>query len=104
MANKSIQNEREGFWSALVAKQEQSGKSVRAFCRESGAKEHSFYMWRQKLRRQAPVRFALVERTGSGMPESTIEVVFANGDKLKIGRGADAATLRTVLAVLRESA
>src|SRR5262249_15408757 len=99
MANhKSIQNERQEFWSALVAKQEQSGKSVRAFCRESGAKEHSFYMWRQKLRRQAPVRFALVERTGAGTRESPIEVVLANGIKLKIGCGVNAATLRTVLA------
>jgi hypothetical protein len=36
--------------------------------------------------------------------EAPIELVLASGDRLRIAPGADAATLRTVLSVLRERA
>lgn len=49
------------------------------------------------------VRFALVETGGVGRPiSSTIEICMSNGDRLQVSSGIDPATLRTVLAVLRE--
>ena len=34
------------LWRQLVAKQQQSGLSVRAFCQQHRSSEHSFYQWR----------------------------------------------------------
>jgi len=48
------------------------------------------------------VRFALVDRgaqTAAG--EFALELMLANGDRLRIGAGVDAKTLGTVLEVLR---
>ena len=74
----------------------------RQFCKEQGLTEYSFYAWRKRLRKTVPVRFALVDRGAQqGSPEFGLEVVLASGDRLRIGAGVDAGTLRTVLAVLR---
>ncbi len=97
------QESRREFWRQLVAEQQQSGMSVRAICRQRGASEHSFYQWRKRLAARLPMKFALVE-TSVGAPCKTepIEVVLATGERLRIASGVDAATLRTVLGVLRE--
>ena len=49
------------FWRQLAFKQQQSGVSVHALCREHGVSEHSFYQWRKRLAQQLPVKFALIE-------------------------------------------
>jgi transposase-like protein len=87
---------------AEIAEQAQSGQSVRLFCRERGLGEHSFYSWRQLLRKESPpVRFTLVEtKPASEAAAQPMELVLAPGDRLRIP--ADAATLRIVLGVLRE--
>jgi hypothetical protein len=50
------------------------------------------------------MRFALVER-GAARPvpttETALELVVATGERLRIGTGVDATTLRTVLEALR---
>jgi transposase-like protein len=89
-------------WRDRIAEQERSGLSVRRFCKERGMAEHSFYGWRKRLREQGLVRFALVERGPSRPePEVGLELVLATGERLRIGAGVDATTLRTVLAALR---
>ncbi len=91
-------------WRERLAEQQRSGWSVRQFCKEQGLAECSFYAWRKRLRGQGPVRFALVER-GAVRPgsatEASLELVLASGERLRIGAGVDAATLRTVLEALR---
>ncbi|GAC1431367.1 MAG: hypothetical protein NVS9B15_22670 [Acidobacteriaceae bacterium] len=91
-------------WRERIAEQERIGVSVRLFCRERGLTEYSFYAWRRRLRKQDPVRFALVER-GPARQESAIdanlELLLATGDRLRISAGVDAATLRTVIDALR---
>ena len=77
-----------------------------AFCREHDVREQSFYYWRKRPGNEIePVRFALVEPC---MPvakdRAPLELLLASGDRLHISTGADAATLRTVLSVLRERA
>jgi transposase-like protein len=89
----------------LIRQQGQSGRSVTAFCRERGVSDQSFYNWRKRLSESAPVRFALVEAGVSGAKDrAAIELVLASGDRLRVTPGVDAATLRTVLNVLRERA
>src|ERR1017187_7963673 len=107
MTTQEERAERRKLWGELIADQQQSGKSISAFCRERGQKAHLFYYWRQRLRSNPAaakaVRFALVE-TNSGVPvRERIEIALNSGEKLRIAPGADAATLRMVLVVLREA-
>jgi transposase-like protein len=94
---------RREFWRELIAQQEQSGVSVRAFCQQRRTSEHSFYQWRKRLAQQLPVKFALVEAgRGASANGEAVEVILASGERLRITPGIDAATLRLVLSVLRE--
>src|SRR5450755_1401824 len=96
---------RQRRWAELIRQQGQSGRSVTAFCREHGVSDQSFYNWRKRLSESKPVRFALVEAGMSDAQDrAPIELVLATGDRLRIAPGTDAATLRTVLSVLRERA
>jgi hypothetical protein len=94
---------RREYWRELVSQQEQSGLSVHAFCKRRDVTEASFYNWRKQLRNYATVGFALVDAQGKGSkPKAPVELVLATGDRVQIAPGADAATLRMVLGVLRE--
>ena len=96
---------RQKRWAELIRQQGQSRLSVTAFCREHGVSDQSFYNWRKRLSESETVRFALVEAGASGTKDqAAIELFLATGDRLRIPPGADAATLRTVLTVLRERA
>jgi hypothetical protein len=97
----ATKNER---WGERIAEQERSGLSVKQFCKEQGLTECTFYAWRKRLRGEAPVRFALVDRGAvrqEPVTETSLELVLATGERLRIGTGVDATTLRTVLDALR---
>ena len=92
-------------WTERIAAQQRSGISVKQFCKEQGLTEYSFYAWRRRLQETGPVRFALVgwnpRRQERAAEAALLELVLATGDRLRISAGVDAATLRTVLDVLR---
>jgi hypothetical protein len=91
------------FWRQFVAKQQQSGMSVRVFCQQHGTSEYSFYHWRKRLREQLPMKFALVETSRAApVAVAAVEVMLASGERLRIVPGVEAETLRLVLSVLRE--
>jgi transposase-like protein len=92
-------------WRERIAEQERSGLSARRFCRQQGIAEHALYYWRRRLREQKqPMRFALVERGPArqeSATEASLELMLATGERLRIGAGVDAITLRAVLSALR---
>ena len=97
------QEQRRELWRERIAEQENSGQSIRGYCRERELKEHAFYGWRGRLRKQnTPVRFALVETKPAVETPPPLELLLASGDRLRIP--SDAATLKLVLTVLREPA
>ena len=97
------QEQRRELWRQRIAEQETGGQSIRAYCRERELKESAFYGWRGRLRKQnTPVRFALVETKPAMETPPPLELLLASGDRLRIS--SDAATLKLVLAVLREPA
>ena len=106
-----IKENRVQYWTAIISEQENSGQNVRKFCRERSVGEHSFYMWRQRLRggkekrkKEKPVRFALVDRGEASLAElsgASLELLLPSGERLRIERGVDAETLRLVLEALR---
>jgi putative transposase len=92
-------------WAELIGQQQHSGLSVTAFCRQHGFSDQTFYNWRKRLAGNEPVRFALVAADATAAAELLpIELFLVSGDRLRIAPGTDAATLRTVLNVLRERA
>jgi transposase-like protein len=94
---------RREYWRELIAQQEQSGLTVHAFCVRQGVTEASFYHWRKQLRDNAPVRFALVEQRVDRLRQNApLEVLLTSGERVQVTPDTDAATLRMVLAVLRE--
>ncbi len=94
---------RREFWRDLIHQQARSGQEVRAFCSEHGVTDQSFYGWKKRLSGEAPVSFALVATDGAGgKREAPLELDLGSGQRLRIPCGVDGATLRTVLAVLRE--
>ena len=97
-------NSKADQWAERIAAQQRSGMPVKQFCKEQGLTEYSFYAWRKRLQQSGPVRFALVERSArrqDPMAELALELVLATGERLRIGAGVDAGTLRTVLDILR---
>ena len=91
-------------WAERIAAQQRAGISVKQFCKEQGLTEYSFYAWRKRLQQTGPVRFALVDRSPRRQEhavEATLELVLASGERLRISASVEAATLLTVLDVLR---
>ena len=102
-----MRESRQDYWAKQIAEQEGSGQTAQAFCRERGLCAHTFYHWRKRLRkiRRAP-QFALVKTIETQPPiaspaSAALELIFVTGERLRISRGADAATLQLALAAIR---
>ena len=103
--------EKARYWQAVIRDAARSGMSTRAFCRLRKLKESQFYWWQRRLKEKRPppstppspasgaASFALVSDQAGGA-DAGIELVLTSGRKLRISRGVDEATLRSVVAVL----
>jgi putative transposase len=94
-----MSDQKREYWNKLIAEQEASGQTIRAFCEEHGVGGHSFYYWRKRLQKGEPVQFALLKTVASAAP---LELILANGEQLRIRNGVDMATFRLVLDVVRQ--
>lgn len=112
MSGRKIDERKREQWRKRVAEAARSGNSIREFCRQQGVPESQFYAWRARLngkvhgmaRRRAmsatkAATFALVSES-PGELDAGIELVLADGRRMRIRRGVDEATLRTVLAAV----
>ena len=99
-----MRQDRQEYWAKVVAEQERAGQPVKVFCGKRGLSLYNFYSWRRRLRQreQAP-RFALVNTKAApaAADAPALEILFATGERLRIGRGADAVTLRLTLDAMR---
>ena len=109
--------EKERFWRGVIAEAARSGMSIREFCRKRKLKEGQFYWWQRVLKERREERmmrrrgksradggpqaasFALVSDEGGSL-DAGIELVLADGRRIRIARGVDEETLRTVLAAM----
>lgn len=99
------------FWQRTIREAARSGRSIREFCQQRKLNAGQFYWWRSRLkatwrrtRRKAnaasgAASFALVSEEPGGS-DAGIELVLTSGRKLRLSRGVDEATLRSVLEVL----
>jgi hypothetical protein len=91
MSNQERVAERRKHWGELIARQQQSGKTVKAFCEENGVGGPSFYAWRKRLKGKIqPVGFALVETAAGGPSARSGDGVdlLSSGERLQIGSRA----------------
>jgi transposase-like protein len=112
MGERRMDDGKRDHWRKLIAEAARSGTSVREFCRQRRITEPQFYAWRARLngkvhgaaRRQAlrakrAATFALVSDAPMAL-DAGIELVLADGRRVRISRGVDEATLRTVLSAV----
>ena len=78
-------------WRERIAAQRASGQSIRAWCRDNGCREHSFYFWRVRLdlspglkrrRRSSLKPIAFTELTALGPAAEPIRLRLARGREL----------------------
>ncbi|HET7442277.1 MAG TPA: hypothetical protein VFJ47_13325 [Terriglobales bacterium] len=86
-----------------MADQEASGQKPGPLCRERGIGEWSFYKWRRRLRQADTVELAVLETRPArvAVPDSGLELVLRNGERLRTATGVDVATLRLVVDAVR---
>ena len=105
--------EKARYWQQRLGEAARSGISIREYCRRHRLKESQFYWWQRRLRLDQQVgagshrptakgpaaSFALVSEE-AGTMDAGIELVLRGGRRLRITKGVDEVTLRTVLAAL----
>jgi hypothetical protein len=104
MADGSVEREtgtKIEIWRERIAEHDRSGLSVKEFCKARGVTAWSFYSWRKRLREAGPVRFALLETKAHAEMPACLELVLASGERLRIGKQVNEATLRLVLDAVR---
>ena len=112
--------EKERYWRKLIREAARSGISIRQFCRQRRLKESQFYWWQRELKKRQEARtftsqsrskaaksaeqatFALVSEEVEELGSSGIELVLRDGRRVRIAKGVDEETLRTVVGVLEE--
>ncbi len=96
-------------WTARIAACRGSGMTVRAWCRENGLSEKTYYYWQRRLydtlsrqRETAQPTFAEITPSILNRLDPSIAVtVRISGAEADIHVGADAATVETVLRILK---
>jgi transposase-like protein len=101
---------KEQHWRQLLERWQDSGLSVRVFCRRHRLAEPTFYAWRRTLaQRQAPNPAAdepltfvplTIRHDTPSPPAPALELVLGDSRLLRIPQGFDPAALRALLAAL----
>ena len=101
----------------IYHRQLESGLRINEFCANEGLKEPTFYYWRKKLTGEGRIKgfiplvvgppsaikqnsqSPVLEDGGRPLPEDTclLELVYANGTKLRIKKDIDLERLRTLI-------
>ena len=93
------------IWAGRISECRNSGQNVKDWCKENGICEQTYYRWQKRLfeiaKAQQEVQFAEVtpvQPVRSGNVAVTVCIAGAEAD---IHSGADAATVETVLRILK---
>ena len=90
------------LWAGRISECRNSGRNVKAWCKANGICEQTYYKWQRRLlemaKAQQEVQFVEVTPEHSGNVAVTVRIGGAEAD---ISNGADAATVETVLRILK---
>lgn len=98
--------ERSENWTARIMACRSSGMTVRAWCRENGLSEKTYYYWQRRLfqtlsEQHTVYKTAFAEVTPPVCSGNVAVAVRIAGAVADIHPGADAATVETVLRILK---
>ena len=92
-------------WAARITECRNSGLSVREWCHANNLHTQTYYRWQKRLfemaRAQQEVQFAEVTPVQPVCSDSVAVTVRIAGTEAEIHNGADAATVETVLRILK---
>lgn len=93
------------LWAGRISECRGSGRRVKDWCRENGVCEQTYYKWQRRLfemaQAQQNVQFAEVTPAQSARCGNVAVTVRLAGVEADIHTGADAATVETVLRILK---
>ena len=93
------------LWAGRITECRNSGLAVKAWCRENGICEQTYYKWQRRLfemaQAQQEIQFTEVTPVRSVACGNVAVTVRIAGAEADIHSGADAATVETVLRVLK---
>lgn len=93
------------LWAERVNACRSSGRAVKDWCKESGISEQTYYRWQKRLfeipKQQQEGRFAEITPERVEHWDEIAVTVRVAGAEVDIRSGADAATVETVLRVLK---
>ena len=93
------------LWAGRISECRNSGQNVKAWCRENGICEQTYYKWQKRLFEMAQVQqeiqFAEVTPVQSLRCSNVAVTVRIAGAEADIHSGADAATAEMVLQILK---
>ena len=93
------------LWAGQISECRNSGQNVKVWCRENGVCEQTCYKWQKRLfemaQLQQEVQFAEVTPVHPSHCGNVAVTVRIAGAEADIHSGADAATVETVLRVLK---
>ena len=93
------------LWAGRISECRNSGQNVKAWCRENGVCEQTYYKWQRRLfemaQAQQEVQFAEVTPAQPVRYGNVAVTVRISGAEADIHSGADAATVETVLRILK---
>lgn len=112
MRSKQTDVEKKRYWQRMVREATRSKLSIREFCRRNHVKESQYFWWQRKLNgnrhskalkksgnKSNSASFALVSNEPEAM-DAGIELILQDGRRIRISRGIDEQTLRSVLAAV----
>lgn len=89
-------------WAERISECRSSGQNIKVWCKENGVCEQTYYKWQRRLfemaQMQQGVQFAEVTPVRHGNVAVTVRIAGAEAD---VHSGADAATVETVLRILK---
>ena len=93
------------LWAGRISECRSSGQNVKVWCKENGICEQTYYRWQKRLfemaKAQQDVQFAEVTPVQSVRSANVAVTVRIAGAEADIHSGADAATVETVLRILK---
>ena len=93
------------LWAERISKCRSSGQNVKAWCKENGICEQTYYRWQKRLfemaRAQREVQFAEITPAPSMCDHNVAVTVRIAEMEVDIHNGADTATVETVLRILK---
>ena len=93
------------LWAGRISECRSSGQKVKAWCKENGVCEQTYYKWQRRLfemaQMQQEVQFAEITPAQSVRCSNIAVTVRIAGAEADVHSGADVATVETVLRILK---